>query len=222
MTTCSGPTCPRAFICSSRLRPQATVYHCVDEHSAFPGLIDPQTVRAYDDALTRRADLVITTAASLCEERRPLNPRTFHVPNAADVDHFERAYREPLPEPADLEPIARPRLGIVGVHNARLDLEALRALSAAGPDWRLVLIGPYVRGELSAQEVEAIPRVHSSGREAAGGTARLSAGARRGPDPLPAERAHPAHVSPSSSSNTWRPGSRWSPRPFPPWSPIAT
>jgi len=154
---------PTSIHLLTRLRPRAVVYHCVDEHSAFPGLIDPQTVRAYDDALTRRADLVIATASSLCEERRPLNPRTFHVPNAADVDHFKRAYRESLPEPSDLAPITRPRLGIVGVHNARLDLEALRALSAADPDWRLVLIGPYVRGELSAQEVEVIPRVHSLG-----------------------------------------------------------
>ncbi len=158
---------PTAVDLVDHLAPRALVYHCVDEHSAFPGFVDPEVVRGYDDDLTRRADLVVTTAGSLRDARLPLNPRTYHVPNAADVDHFRRAFSEDLGEPADLAPIGHPRLGIVGVHNARLDLEALEALSAADPGWQIVLIGPLVAGELTEKDLTRIPRIHLLGAKAA-------------------------------------------------------
>ena len=36
---------PTAVDLVDRLEPRALVYHCVDEHSAFPGFVDPDVVR---------------------------------------------------------------------------------------------------------------------------------------------------------------------------------
>ncbi len=74
-----------------RRGPPAVVYHCVDEHSAFPGLLDPEVVKAYDKALCERADVIIATAESLAASRRPFNPRTHTVLNAAETDLFAKA-----------------------------------------------------------------------------------------------------------------------------------
>ena len=76
--------------------PSLVVYHCVDEHSAYPGFVSPEIVRSYDDELTRRADLVITTSENLRRAMELLNPQTHTVLNAADVDLFEKALDPPV------------------------------------------------------------------------------------------------------------------------------
>ena len=128
--------------------PRLVVYHCVDEHSAFTGLIAPEVVRAYDDELTRRADLVITTADGLAQSRRLLNPHTHTVYNAADVALFNRALDPGLLVPADLAAIPAPRLVVVGYHDSWLDLDGLEILAEADPSWQVVLIGPVKAGRV--------------------------------------------------------------------------
>ena len=145
------------------VHPAAVVYHCVDEHSAFPGFIKPEVVKAYDDELTRRADLVLTSAQNLLLSRRTLNPNIHRIRHAADVGLFATALDPELPIPADLAPISRPRLGVVGVHDERLDTEAVEALSAADPDWQIVLVGPVVPGDVDEGHLRALPNLHFLG-----------------------------------------------------------
>ena len=142
---------------------RAVVYHCVDEHSAFPGLVDPAVVKAYDDELTRRADLVITTAANLRAARLMLNPHTYHVANAADVEHFKKALDPELALPPDIAALPRPRVGVIGVHDERLDVEAIEAVARADPSWSVVLIGPVRPGDVDEARLGALPNVHLLG-----------------------------------------------------------
>jgi glycosyltransferase involved in cell wall biosynthesis len=139
------------------------IYHCVDEHSAFPGNVDPEVVRAYDDDLTRRADLVITTARNLLLSRQHLNPNIHHVLHGADVSHFGRALDPGLPVPADIGAIPAPRLGVVGVHDERLDLDAIEAMALADPSWHVVLVGPIQPGDVDGSRLAALPNVHLLG-----------------------------------------------------------
>jgi len=157
---------PTAVALVDRLEPVALVYHCVDEHSAFPGFVDPEVVRAYDDALTRRADLVITTAENLRASRAALNPHTYHVANAADVAHFGRALDPELPFPADIAAIPQPRIGVIGVHDERLDEAALEAIALADPGWQVVLVGPVREGDVDEARLRALPNVHLLGGKA--------------------------------------------------------
>lgn len=154
---------PTSVALVDRLEPVALVYHCVDEHSAFPGFVDPAVVRAYDDALTRSADLVITTAENLRLSRAELNPHTYHVANAADVAHFGRALDPALTLPDDIAAIPQPRIGVIGVHDERLDEAAIVAIAQADPAWHVVLVGPVREGDVDEARLRALPNVHLLG-----------------------------------------------------------
>lgn len=146
-------------------RPSLVVYHCVDEHSAFPGLVSPEVVKSYDDELTRRADLVITTADNLRLSREALNPCIHTVHNAADVEIFRQALDPDLFVPEDLAAIPEPRLGVVGMHDSRLDVEALEVLAQADPSWQVVLIGPLKPGQVDETRLRRRPNIHLLGEK---------------------------------------------------------
>jgi glycosyltransferase involved in cell wall biosynthesis len=131
--------------------PRAIVYHCVDEHSAFPGLLDPEVVKAYDKALCERADVVIATAESLAASRRPFNPHTYTVLNAAETDLFAQALDPVTLVPADLAAIPAPRLIVVGALDYRLDLDALELLAGSDLSWHVVLVGPVKTPEVTTR-----------------------------------------------------------------------
>ena len=154
-------------LCSrgARTSPVPVVYHCVDEHSAFPGFVSREVVKGYDDDLTRRADLVIATAENLRRSREALNPHTYTVLNAADVEIFNRALDPELPLPADLAAVPTPRLGVVGMHDSRLDIEALEAIAQADPSWQIVLIGPVKPGQLDEARLRRRPTIHLLGEK---------------------------------------------------------
>ena len=147
-------------------RPSLAVYHCADEYSEFPGFISPTVVKGYDDELTRRADLVITTADNLRLSREALNPNVRTVYNAADVEVFNRALDPDLAIPADLAAIPAPRLGVVGLHDFRLDLDALEALGRSDPSWQIVLIGPLKTGQIDEGRLRKQPNIHLLGQKA--------------------------------------------------------
>ena len=145
--------------------PSLVVYHCVDEHSAFPGFVTPEVVKSYDDGLTRRADLVITTSENLRQAREPLNPETYTVLNAADLELFQKALDPKLMVPEDLAAIPAPRLGVVGLHDSRLDVDALVALAGADPGWHVVLIGPLKPGQVDEARLRRFSNVHFLGEK---------------------------------------------------------
>jgi glycosyltransferase involved in cell wall biosynthesis len=147
-------------------RPLLVIYHCVDEHSAFPGFVSPDVVKTYDDELTRRADLVITTSESLRRSRQPLNPNTHTVLNAADVEIFNKALDPALAIPAELAAIPGPRIGVVGMHDSRLDLDAIEAIAKADRSWHVVLIGPIKAGQVDEPRLRRLPNVHLLGEKA--------------------------------------------------------
>ncbi|MEA3337258.1 MAG: glycosyltransferase [Chloroflexota bacterium] len=146
--------------------PQLVIYHVVDEYSAYPNLSAEQAARQreLDRQLTARADLVFCTARSLVEERRPINPQTYYLPNAVDYRAFQRALASP-----DLSPpwsdLPRPVLGVVGGINAKLDLSLLAQVAQSRPDWSLALVGPVSYGLDPGQlaDLKALPNVHLAG-----------------------------------------------------------
>ena len=158
----SAAALPRA---AAGRRPSLVVYHCVDEHSAFPGFVDPEVVRRYDDELTRRADLVVTTAENLRRAREALNPHTYTVFNAVDMEIFSRALDPDLALPTDLAAIPAPRLGVVGMHDSRLDVDALEALAQADASWQIVLVGPVKPGQVDEARLRRHSNIHLLGEK---------------------------------------------------------
>jgi len=133
---------PMALSFTRHLRPRAVVYDCMDELSAFAGA--PASMREREQELLKRADVVFTGGQTLFESKRHCHPNVFSFPSSVDVDHFARA-RVSQPDPDDQAHIPHPRLGFFGVVDERMDLELLRQVAAARPDWHLVIVGPVVK-----------------------------------------------------------------------------
>ncbi|MEJ6482256.1 UDP-galactopyranose mutase [Nostoc punctiforme UO1] len=132
---------PMAIAFTRHLQPQAVVYDCMDELSAFQGA--SPTLKNYEAELFSRADLVFTGGQSLYESKVNQHPNVYAFPSSVDVPHFGQARN--LQEPEDQAHIPHPRLGFFGVIDERMDIELLAGIAEARPDWHLVIIGPVVK-----------------------------------------------------------------------------
>jgi UDP-galactopyranose mutase len=137
---------PMALPFTRHLRPLATVYDCMDELSAFAGA--PPALHQREAELVARADLVLTGGQSLYEAKKHLHPQVYPFPSSVDATHFARA-RHAQPDPDDQAAIPRPRIGFFGVLDERLDIDLVRGIAEARPDWHFVYIGPVVKIDLA-------------------------------------------------------------------------
>lgn len=133
---------PMAMAFTRHLEPLAIVYDCMDELSAFKNA--PPALREREAELFKRADLVFTGGQSLYEAKRHQHPRVYAFPSSIDAKHFAQA-RQITEDPADQASLARPRLGFFGVIDERFDIELLKGIAEARPEWQLVMIGPIVK-----------------------------------------------------------------------------
>ena len=133
---------PMAVPFTKSFAPQAVVYDCMDELSAFRGA--PAELVCLEGELLRRADVVFTGGRSLYEAKRHRHANVHLFPSAVDVDHFLAA-RTQLADPPDQAGLPKPRLGYFGVVDERIDLDLLAGLADARPDWQLVLLGPTAK-----------------------------------------------------------------------------
>jgi UDP-galactopyranose mutase len=133
---------PMALSFSDHLQPNAIVYDCMDELSAFRGA--PALLRQREAELMARASLVFTGGQSLYEAKRHQHRNIHPFPSSVDVAHFAQARRIVDP-PADQSCIPSPRLGFFGVIDERMDLDLVAGVAAARPDWHIVMLGPVVK-----------------------------------------------------------------------------
>ncbi len=112
------------------------VYHCADDYAHVSGF--PRSLPQLEADLCRRADLVVTTSQTLCEARRQLNPRTYWIPNGADIEHFA----QPVLPAVELQRVRRPIVGFVGGLSEWVDINLVANAARRRPDCSFLLIGP--------------------------------------------------------------------------------
>ncbi len=148
-------------------RHRLLVYHITDDYAAFGHLSDAQraSLLAEERALLAAADLTIVTAPRLLELKAPHARRIELVPNGVDVDAFQRAAAASPSAARRPSSATSPRLGYSGHVSARLDLDLLRAIGLARPDWQLLFAGSeWDAGCASAlQALKALPNVRFLG-----------------------------------------------------------
>ena len=149
---------PQALRFSDHLKPDAVVYDCMDELSAFKNA-DPALPRL-ERELMRRADLVFTGGQSLFEAKQDQHHNIHALPSSVDVAHFSTARRS-QDEPVDQRAIPHPRLGFFGVLDERLDISLLRGVAEARPEWQIVMIGPVVK--IDPDDLPRLPNIHYLG-----------------------------------------------------------
>lgn len=133
---------PMAIGFSDHLDPVVTVFDVMDELSAFKNA--PQQLLDREVEALERADVVFTGGQSLYEAKRDRHAHVYAFPSSIDREHFAQA-RTIVDEPVDQASIPHPRIGFFGVLDERFDIELLRDVGAARPDWHFVMIGPVVK-----------------------------------------------------------------------------
>jgi UDP-galactopyranose mutase len=133
---------PMALPLSRHLEPLAVVYDCMDELSGFKHA--PAKIKTLEQELLDRADLVFTGGVSLYEAKRHLHPNIHPFPSSIDAAHFGQA-RQFQNDPPDQSAITFPRIGFCGVIDERMDIELIREVATARPDWQLIMLGPVVK-----------------------------------------------------------------------------
>jgi glycosyltransferase involved in cell wall biosynthesis len=140
------------------LNPEAVVYDCMDELSAFR--FAPPTLRLREQKLFQAADVVFTGGVSLYEAKCAQHPNVHCVPSSVDVEHFAKA-RRLLSEPRDLQQLRRPRVGFYGVIDERMDLALMEGCAQALPEAEFVMVGPFAK--VSPEDMPRQPNLHFLG-----------------------------------------------------------
>ena len=137
----------------------AAIYHIVDEYSFSEN--DPPTT-AQEESLLGKVDQVIVHSSALLEKKGGINPHTVMIPNGVNFDWFA----EPCPEPEDLAPVGRPRIGYCGYVKRQLDWALIQALVARHTEWSWVFAGqvsPHPELTTILAALETRPNVHFLG-----------------------------------------------------------
>ncbi|MCI0452022.1 MAG: glycosyltransferase [Candidatus Latescibacteria bacterium] len=123
---------------------KGVVYYVVDEYSAMPG-VDPDRIRAMEDLVLRKADVVFAISEQLAASKGRVNAHTYFSPHGVETAHFARAHTEALPPPRELEGIARPVVGFFGLIEDWIDFDLLEYLARARPHYSFVMVGRVAR-----------------------------------------------------------------------------
>ncbi len=152
-----------------RMPRKLLVYDCVDNYAAFPKYKDKAWLAERERRLCERADLVFTTSEPLYELRKKHNPdNTFLVHNVGDAEHFNKALDPGTAIPDEILALRErgPIIGFVGaVSNYKLNIDWLKAMAHAKPDYQIVLIGPVGMSdpETNVDELQKIDNIHLLG-----------------------------------------------------------
>jgi glycosyltransferase involved in cell wall biosynthesis len=152
---------PCAADAAPRLSKSALVYDCVDKHSAYGGLMDPQVVDTMELDLARQADQVFATATGLAERLHAANDTAVCIPNGANYERFAQA-AQPQPVPADMADIPGPIFGFVGALQDCIAYDLVVAAAKARPQWSFVFIGGEKPG-VDLSPLKALDNIHFLG-----------------------------------------------------------
>ena len=154
---------PHALPDVRALRPSGLVYYAVDEWTGFyDDAAVARAVRAQEEAMLRASDVAIGISPRLRRRFAEVQPRTYLLTNGVDAGQFGPERLAALPPHPALDGLPRPRLGLVGQIDRRVDQRLLHALAEAHPEWQLVLVGRVVP-EVDVSALAARPNVHLVG-----------------------------------------------------------
>lgn len=129
------------------IHPKLSIYHCVDDLSAIPG-ISCAMIKEHEQRLSGLVQLVFSTNPNLHERWRRIKPHSaFYLPNVANYDHFKRA-RTISPASTELAEIPKPRIGYIGtLSDFKVDFQLIMAVALKRPNWHWVIIGGEREGQ---------------------------------------------------------------------------
>jgi uncharacterized SAM-binding protein YcdF (DUF218 family)/glycosyltransferase involved in cell wall biosynthesis len=131
---------PLAHALIDHLDPALTVYYCIDDFSSSSP--EARRIRASEDAMFRRADLVFVTSDTLRQRAAAFSPRVHFFPFGVRYHSFEQVRLAPRQPPDDIAAISRPIAGYVGGMHQWVDQPLLVEVARRLPEINFVFVGP--------------------------------------------------------------------------------
>lgn len=142
-----------------------SIYHCVDEIKAQPGMPIDIIERA-EKTLVQSVDYVFATSPRLTETRKAWNDNVYYFSNVSDYNHFSKAMLPDLTVPEDLKKLSGPVLGFIGaISGYKLDLTLIKRVALSHPEWTIALIGEVGEGDpwTNIDELKNIENIYFMG-----------------------------------------------------------
>lgn len=134
------------------------VYEVTDDYVAStrtPGR--ERRVRRAHHRFLRQADLVWASTDNLVEQVRRQRRDAERCTMGVDYVAFSAGTESEVPEP--LRRLGRPRVGLVGRLNDRIDWPLVESLCDRHPEWHIVLVGPiYLAGSATRRALEQLEK----------------------------------------------------------------
>lgn len=130
---------PMALEFSRKYLPELVIYDCMDELSAFK--FAPEELKTLEKELLKKADIVFTGGQSLYEAKKNQHANMYPFPSSIEKEHFAKA-REIRKNTVTNN---TPTLGFYGVIDERFDIDLVKQMAGARPEWKIVLVGPVVK-----------------------------------------------------------------------------
>lgn len=155
---------PAAGMIAGHLGESELIYYCVDEYTAFTGVSNG--LRAIEEDLFRRSDLVVVSAERLYDSKKHLNTNTHIIRHGTDWEHFRKAVDGDLATPSDLADLPRPIIGFHGLLADWVDYELIKKVAEHFSNGSVVLIGKVaVDAEVKIKLLDGTANVHLLGRK---------------------------------------------------------
>ncbi|MDF2434304.1 MAG: hypothetical protein JWP44_3935 [Mucilaginibacter sp.] len=128
---------PMALEFSRKYNPELTVFDCMDELSAFK--FAPEELKTLEKELLKKADIVFTGGYSIYEAKKNQHANIYPFPSSIEKEHFARARGLVKNTNGNI------KLGFYGVIDERFDIDLIKGIADAKPEWEIILIGPVVK-----------------------------------------------------------------------------
>lgn len=155
---------PAAGMIAGQVGESDLIYYCVDEYTAFTGVSGG--LRAIEEDLFRRADLVVVSAEKLYNDKKHFNENTFIIRHGTDWNHFRTALDHATEIPAEIADLPRPIIGFHGLLADWVDFELIKKTAEHFNTGSVVLIGKVaVDAEQKIKILDGVPNIHFLGRK---------------------------------------------------------
>ncbi len=139
-----------------------SIYQCIDDMRE-----EAYTARhgaRLEEEVIRHVDLTYVTSHNLLRLKKPLNPNTYLLPNAADISIFQQAMGKDLPLPPEIEGINGEIIGFTGnLDPNRINYRLLKKVAEHHTNKTLVLVGPVNSNGVREFGLDKLPNVVFTG-----------------------------------------------------------
>jgi len=130
------------------------VYDCVDDHSAYPGLINPDFVNKLEEKTVELSDAIVATNDILKEKLSSFGKEPIVLGNGVNWKLFSKGL-------FNYEPSIKKRIVYVGAIAEWFDLELVKSVAINYPDHELLIVGPT---SVNVSTLKAMQNVKFTGR----------------------------------------------------------